>query len=1086
MKESMLSNNINVNIRFQRSTRIDSDLDDNGEFFNGFVFHGTAENTLRTIAEGYQQSNRKTYTITGPYGTGKSTIALLLAGLLSSKEKLRTVANDVVGKDFSTLFSDKFDVKKGWFIVKAVCSLESPIEALWAGFIAEVNKQSINIEGITPPTDEKTFFNAFHKISKKVEKHFDGIIILFDEMGKSLEYLNTKGLDLQFFQDFAEKSARKPFPVMFVGFLHQAFAEYARDQSQVTKDSWAKVQGRYTDLLFNVSEDETVTMIGNSIVQGRKYNLNTAVVKQTIESIDDTNIAASQNISKKLKAALPLHPFTSLLLGPLSKRRFSQNERSTFSFLGSNENFGFQFFLQSNDKDSLYRLSDLYDYIEANLDHVILSSPDSRTWSEAKDAVERTQSKNKGLIEELIKSIAILNMFARKLSIYSTKAVLHAALDKYLPIQVDQALEELTRSKVVIYRAHLQSYAVFEGSDVDIDEELEKERKKLSTSDEWKTYLSNKSDYVVAKGHYHKMGVLRWMKLVFETGVFEQENFEKRHKLSSTEYSVFVLLVSGDNDIAEIYSNKFNNYVFGIAPKVIEQLKYLINDLISLDNIARHNPIIQHDRIARRELESRISLTKLNFDKLYAQLFDTAEWYKNKTKVSGLTLSQVASQVASDLYPETPKLYNELINRAKPSGAAVGARKKLMMAMVNDYFVENLGIKGTPPEMAMYKSCLAHQKLHVIGKDGDFDFVMPSIDSKASNITKEHHKKLVKLWGEATELIKKQSVDGVVNLQEIHQLWSAKPFGLTDGLIPIWSLALLLSQTDHLAFYDKDVTNRFIYITGPDDEFVNKLIKEPQSVGVRYFEVTGVKKSHINALNRVLSEDTNDKTALAVAQTFVSFVSKLSGWVKTTKQLSTPAKRFRDLALKADDPHKFLLEDLSKELGTETDEELIDKITSICEELKNKHNEMLNVFKINIDKLFATSFDQNFFARATSVENYSSDYKLKTFAQRLTEFTSVDTNRWISNIISLLSGKAERNWNDQAIEKAESELVVFVERFKQAEYFATEIGEVDESLLEKNHDTEINQVDQILKGLSLKEQQVILMKSLKALLGDKE
>ncbi|WP_219586422.1 hypothetical protein, partial [Vibrio parahaemolyticus] len=92
---SKLKEHINVNIRFQRSTRIDADLDIEGNFFNGFVFHGTAENTLRSIAEGYRQSNRRTYTITGPYGTGKSTIALLLAGLLSPIKHLRSVSTEV-------------------------------------------------------------------------------------------------------------------------------------------------------------------------------------------------------------------------------------------------------------------------------------------------------------------------------------------------------------------------------------------------------------------------------------------------------------------------------------------------------------------------------------------------------------------------------------------------------------------------------------------------------------------------------------------------------------------------------------------------------------------------------------------------------------------------------------------------------------------------------------------------------------------------------------------------------------------------------------------------------------------------------
>ena len=172
------------------------------KFFNGFVFHGTAENTLRTIVEGYQQSNRKTYTITGAYGTGKSTIALLLAGLLSTEEHLRNVAKNVVRPEFSELFYNKITVNKGWFVVKVVCSTESPVTALWRAITIEANVHNIDISAIEEPTDAKSFFTTFNKVEKLVERSFDGIVILFDEMGKSLEFLNSKGLDLQFFQDF--------------------------------------------------------------------------------------------------------------------------------------------------------------------------------------------------------------------------------------------------------------------------------------------------------------------------------------------------------------------------------------------------------------------------------------------------------------------------------------------------------------------------------------------------------------------------------------------------------------------------------------------------------------------------------------------------------------------------------------------------------------------------------------------------------------------------------------------------------------------------------------------------------------------
>ncbi|MGO2159105.1 MAG: hypothetical protein ACTH4J_01370 [Vibrio toranzoniae] len=1082
---SNLKEHINVNIRFQRSTRIDSDLDLNGEFFNGFVFHGTAENTLRTIAEGYQQSNRKTYTVTGPYGTGKSTVALLLAGLLSSEKKLRSVASEVVKPKFSALFYEKIPVVNGWFVVKTVCSFESPITALWTSIVTEADAHNIDISHIVAPVDEKSFFVAFNKVTKSVEKSLDGIVILFDEMGKSLEYLNSKHLDLQFFQDLAEKTTRKDFPVLFLGFLHQAFAEYARGQSQSIKEGWAKVQGRYTDLLFNVSEDETVTLIGNSIVQEPSYKLNSLIVENTLKALEDTRISKSVNIKSKLESALPLHPLTTLLLGPLSKRRFSQNERSTFGFLGSVENHGFQYFIGNNKAEVLYRLSDLYDYIEANLDHLILSSPDARAWSEAKDAVERTQAREKGFVEELIKTVAILNMFGRKLGIYSTKSVLHAALDEYNADEIDLSLEKLKQQNLIVYRNHLQSYAVFEGSDVDIDEELANERVKQSNSDEWKKFLETKSDHVVAKSHYHEIGVLRWMKMAFETGSFDAKKFKKKNSLNSTEFSVFILLTSGDSDVANIISKQHPEYIFGTAPRAIDQLKSIINDLICLDNISRHNPVIQHDRIARRELESRVNLAKVAFDNIYADLFESATWHNKGKKIDGVNLSTIASNLAKDLYPKCPRLYNELINRAKPSGAAVSARKKLMVKMVDEYFEKDLAIEGTPPEMAMYKSCLQNLDLHTGNSDGDFDFVMPSIDPAATEVQKKHQEKICELWDDAIAIIQKRSHDGIVPLSDVVDLWSAEPYGLTNGLIPIWILCLVLAQRDNLAFYDKDVTNKFIYITGADEEFVNKLIKEPQSVGVRYFEDDGVKKSYIESLCRIINKSDVTKTTLYAAQGFVSFVASLSGWVKSTQQLSNNARAFRLVALKADDPNKFLLEDLPAVLHTKDDEELVSVITEVCNELKSAHRRMLSEFRGRINTLFNGPVNAAFLERAISVENYTADSGLKTFARRLGEFTSKDTDDWTSNMISFLSAKAERNWNDLAIEKANSELVVFVERFKLAEYFASNIGNVDKSLEDKDHQDALNKIDKMLSGVSVQEQKIILMKSLEALLGEK-
>ncbi|MCV5373043.1 hypothetical protein OFD18_33155, partial [Escherichia coli] len=72
--------------------------------------------------------------------------------------------------------------------------------------------------------------------------------------------------ELHLFQDLAEVLGRIKTPVIFLGLLHQAFGEYAKDRGTKLQEEWGKIQGRYNDILYNVSTDETVALIAKSIV----------------------------------------------------------------------------------------------------------------------------------------------------------------------------------------------------------------------------------------------------------------------------------------------------------------------------------------------------------------------------------------------------------------------------------------------------------------------------------------------------------------------------------------------------------------------------------------------------------------------------------------------------------------------------------------------------------------------------------------------------------------------------------------------------------------------------------------------------
>ena len=47
--------------------------------------------------------------------------------------------------------------------------------------------------------------------------------------------------------------------------MHQSFSDYAKNKDVKAQKEWAKVQGRYKDLSFNPSIDESLVLVGDSI-----------------------------------------------------------------------------------------------------------------------------------------------------------------------------------------------------------------------------------------------------------------------------------------------------------------------------------------------------------------------------------------------------------------------------------------------------------------------------------------------------------------------------------------------------------------------------------------------------------------------------------------------------------------------------------------------------------------------------------------------------------------------------------------------------------------------------------------------------
>jgi len=76
-----------INRHFQRSIRIDNDI--SKEFLEHFIFHDTGKKVLNQIANSFMNTNQSGFTLTGPYGTGKSSLALFLQALVNDNAKIK-------------------------------------------------------------------------------------------------------------------------------------------------------------------------------------------------------------------------------------------------------------------------------------------------------------------------------------------------------------------------------------------------------------------------------------------------------------------------------------------------------------------------------------------------------------------------------------------------------------------------------------------------------------------------------------------------------------------------------------------------------------------------------------------------------------------------------------------------------------------------------------------------------------------------------------------------------------------------------------------------------------------------------------
>lgn len=1046
-----LNERVHIARRFLRSIRIDSDLGD-AAAIQGFVCPQSSADVLLTMARHVSETGQGAFTWTGPYGSGKSSLVVALSALLSGDAGLQKEAAKVFGKKLTKDIGRALPTgTQGWRILPIVARRDDPVAVigdavLRAGFVAQL-----------PPGGwtESNLIAALVEAAAAKPRTHGGLVLFIDEMGKFLEGAAQDGSDIYIFQQLAEAASRSKGRLLVIGVLHQAFEEYAHRLSHELRDEWAKIQGRFIDLIVNTAGEEQIDLISRAIESDHRPTKPGELATIVARFARRDRAGTAGRLASMLESCWPLHPVVACLLGPISRRRFGQNQRSIFGFLNSSEQHGFQDFLNYAGSDELYGPDRLWDYLRANLEPSILASPDGHRWALAAEALERCEAVGgDDLHIKLLKTIAVIDLFKERSGLVANSNLLRTCFPETSVKAFDKALSQLDKWSFTIFKKFLDARAIFAGSDFDIDHAVRGALDEIDEIDFKELRTLAGLQPILAKRHYHETGALRWfdVNIVPVSGI---EDFAAAFVPQNDSIGQFLLAIPTEGeseDRAEDLCRKAARHseewdiVVGISQRSWAIVP-LARELFALDSVSNNHPELAGDAVARREVAARLAAMQALLETELHKAFDSALWFRKNHQPKHLRqadLNSVASELADRRFRQSPRLHNELLNRQKPSSNAIAAQNTLLRRMVLSEGEPRLGIEGFPAEGGLFASILEATGLYA--EQGKiWRFVSPETSGADPC-------QLAPLWEKALDHLKAHA-KRTVAFSELFDEWRGPPFGVKDGMMPILAVAFVLSQRSKIAVYRDG-----IFRAKFDDVDVDYLAKDPSFIQLRWMDLGDVARRLLSGMAEVV-RDLDESNALAhlepidVGSGLVGIYSQLPKWTERTMRLSTNAVNIRDLFKRARDPNKFLFDDIPQTLGEDVSlandkdvRRVIANVREGLEELVQAYPAMLHRLRdMMLAELQVPNVSPQSLAelreRAENIRQLAGDFRLDAFVGRLSKFDGSDAS--FEGIASLAANKPPRDWVDPDLDQAAIELADMAQKFLRAETFARVKGRPD-------------------------------------------
>ena len=1056
--------------RYARSIHLERDYSENGFGLTGYQVTPLVVQTIKRISAGLDlTSTARAYSLVGPYGAGKSAFGVFLAHYLShsAHDRATLLAEHGYANAPPTatqsepallpLLISGNNSSLRVAIVQGVDRISTSLPEPQADAMKLVVRQALAGDQLDP----QMVTDLVVRMTQLVREYtaYNGIALIIDELGQYLNYTarHSDERDLFVLQTLAEMAARsRDVPCLIVTILHQTFDRYATNAGATQRLEWAKVQGRFIEIPFQEPTSQMMRMLGHALCPVEQLDAQRLAWAAHVAPVADVLGLRPSDVSpadwRQLVAqTYPLHPTVVAVL-PLLFRQLAQNERSLFSFLYSPEPGSLADALDATPRNTqpvTYRLPQLYEYVEATMGASLFGRARGQRWAELAEA-RALLAAEPPIIGDTLTTIGTLGALGQQRGVRASSDLVAFALQDHVDApDVIEALDWLVQHRRIIYRKHRNSFLLWEGSDLDLEGLIQQGRREIVAHTSLVDLLNEHAPQLpfVARRFSYETGTIR----AFAPRFVSISDLAALPSIASSYDGEVVLVVPADNEevqhakawaTATQRAETPNQLV--VVPYEVAFLRDVLLDVATLQHVSTTTPQLEHDRVARRELQSRLVETQQAVDeavrKTYGLRFSQWFWRSQQRRVqTARHLDGLLSDVCHATFPATPRVWNELIVRQHLSTAAAKARRVLIEAMLDHEHEENLGLVGFPPERSIYESVLRRSGIHRQDPDGVWRFGPPSQDDPLS---------LQAVWNAVDDFFS-QSESKVSPLEILYSLLEAPPYGVRAGLSPLIFVAAYLANAGEIALYEHGN-----FVSAPDIALFERLMRQPGYITLRRSRTTGVRMEVYERFGRALAPDALHKpqpALLDVVTPVLRFAHRLPAYTRQTQTVSAEAQAVRYALLNAASPDQLLFDHLPRACGLEAiaadqpieaegTERFFEALNCAFDALKAAYPLLLEQIATAIGTAFkagtsdVSRLHEELRQRYVTIADVLTDTELRAVGVRMQ--TPNVGKGWIESVAALVGKKPPETWSDDDTRLFTMRIADIGHRFRVTEQIA--------------------------------------------------